>query len=76
MASITNMVYAARFPGTKGYGAVTVDLPDHKKITAKEVADWIRRGATVERVTIEAARAGMIEYMDTRKTVAGTVGLF
>lgn len=61
------MAYAARFPGKPGFGAVCVDDPDHPKDTAKDIAGWIRRGATVERVTVEAARAGMVEYLDARK---------
>mgnify|MGYP006935480711 CR=1 FL=1 len=58
--------YVARFPGMPGYGAWCVDSPTHKKDTAKTIADWIRRGATVERVTTEAARAGMLEYMEAK----------
>jgi len=61
------MAYAARFPGMPGYGAVVVD-DEHKRDTAKSVADFLRRGATVERVTIDAAREGMREYIAARRT--------
>lgn len=59
--------YVARFPGMPGYGAWCVDDPQHKKDTAKTVADWIKRGATVERVTTDVARAGMLEYLEAKK---------
>jgi hypothetical protein len=61
------MCYAARFPGHAGYGAVSVDLSDHKKTTAKDISEWIKDGATVERVTLEIARAGLQEYIAERK---------
>lgn len=47
------------YQGRKGCGcvvAVTVDLPEYKKDTAKELAKWIRQGLSVERVTCEVAR--------------------
>ena len=59
------MCYAARFPGTVGYGAIVVD-DEHKKDTAKSVASWMRKGATIERVTIEQARAGIGEYLKAK----------
>lgn len=59
--------YVARFPGMPGYGAWCADDPKYKKDTAKTVADWIKRGATIERVTIEAAKAGMLEYLDAKE---------
>ena len=61
------MAYAARFPGTKGYCAITADMPEFAKDTAKDVAEWIRQGATVERVTDEAAKAGMLEYVADKR---------
>jgi hypothetical protein len=59
--------YVARFPGMPGYGAWCADDPKYKKDTAKTVADWIKRGATIERVTIEAAKAGMLEYLEAKE---------
>lgn len=35
---------------------VTLDAPTHKREVAKDVAQWLRWGMTVERVTVEAAR--------------------
>ena len=60
------MCYAARFPGTIGFGAIVVD-DEHKKDTAKSVAAWLRKGATIERVTVEQAKAGMMEYVKARR---------
>lgn len=67
MSSDHTMAYAARFPGMPGYGAVVVDDPKHVKSTAKTVADYVRRGASVERVTLDEARKGMGEYLAARK---------
>lgn len=36
--------------------AAAVDNPEHVKDTAKTVADWIKHGMTVERVTVAEAR--------------------
>jgi hypothetical protein len=36
--------------------AMTVDNPEHKKDVAKDVASFMRWGATIERVSIEYAR--------------------
>lgn len=66
------MCYAARFPGKPGYGAVSMDLPEHRKETAKTIADWIKCGATIERVTLSAAREGMGEYLLHKKRAEGT----
>ena len=60
------MAYAARFPGKPGFGAVCVDKPEYAKDTAKSIAGWIKQGATIERVTIQAARDGMGEYLAAR----------
>ena len=60
-------VYAARFPRMPGFGAICVDNPEYAKATAKDIAGWIRRGASVERVSIEDARTGMKEYLDAKR---------
>ena len=62
----TEMAYAARYPGTVGYGAVMVDTPDLAKETAKFVAKAIRDGAAVERVSVEAAREGIAAYLKAK----------
>lgn len=36
--------------------AVTVDEPEHAKDVAKDISGWIKRGRTVERVTMDEAR--------------------
>ena len=61
------MAYAARFPGTKGYCAITADMPEFAKDTAKDVAKWIREGAKVEHVSVDAAQAGMLEYVANKR---------
>lgn len=63
---MTDMAYAARFPGKPGFGAVCVDKPEYAKETAKSIAGWVRSGATVERVSIQTARDGMAEYCTAR----------
>lgn len=57
------MCYAARFTGKPGYGFIAVDKPEHAKEIAKDVARMIKRGASIERVTVEQAKAGMLEYL-------------
>lgn len=68
--------YVARFPGMPGYGAWVADDPKYKADTAKTVADWIKRGATIERVTTDVAKAGMLEYLNAKdaKEKAGKQG--
>ena len=56
--------YAARYPGRKGYGMITVDRPPFAKDNAKEIAKVIREGGTIERVTIEEAKAGFVLYCE------------
>ena len=38
---------------------VTVDNPEHKSYVAKDIADWVRLGLSVERVPIETARQAL-----------------
>jgi hypothetical protein len=38
--------------------AFVVDDPDDPKFTAREIAKWVRRGRTVERVLLDEARSG------------------
>ena len=37
----------------------TVDLPEHRSQVANELAKWHRWGLTIERMTVEQARADM-----------------
>lgn len=67
------MCYAARFPGKTGYVMITVDAPDYAKDNAKEIAKVIRQGGTIERVTVEQAKAGMLEYFNSQKSEQGTL---
>ena len=59
----SRMDYVAKFPGMPGYGALCVDDLEYAEDTAKTIADWRQRGATVERVTVEVAGVGMREYL-------------
>lgn len=59
--------YAARFAGMPGYGVIVGDVPEYAVDTAETVADWIKRGATVERVTLDNAVRGLKEYRDAQK---------
>ena len=63
----TPMAYAAIYPGTKGYGSITADMPEFAKDIAKDVARWIRAGATVEHVSVVAAQAGMLKYIADKR---------
>ncbi len=48
--------------GRKSCGCIVlaiVDVPEHKKDTAKELAKAIRDGLTIERVTVEFVRKNM-----------------
>lgn len=59
--------YCAAKPGEPGYHAVVVDRPEWKKDTAKTIAKWVRGGADVSRVPLEAARDGLSEYLAWKK---------
>jgi len=39
--------------------AATVDTPDHKRETAKDVASWVREGLDVSRVACQYVRDNM-----------------
>ena len=61
------MVYVAKFPNTKGYGAIAVDRPEYKKDIAKDISDWIKRGATVLHVSLEEGQNGFCEYEELKQ---------
>jgi hypothetical protein len=54
--------YVGKHEGKAGYCAAIVDVPGEEKRTAESVAEFIRDGYTVERTTIEDARAGLTLY--------------
>ncbi len=48
--------------GRKSCGCVvaaTVDEPQYREDVAKDIADWLRSGLTIERVTVEYARQNL-----------------
>lgn len=61
------MAYGARQKGEPGFVAVVADLPGQQRETAKTVAEWIRDGLEVERVTAKAAGDGFVEHMNWRE---------
>jgi len=61
------MCYVASHPGEPGYFFASVIDPKRAKEDAKEIAKLIRKGATISRVSVEAARAGLSEYFASRK---------
>ena len=50
------MCYIGRTACCGNLVAVTVDTPASKKHTARDVAQWIRDGLTIERVSLETFR--------------------
>lgn len=58
------MVYVAVDQAQPGAAwAACVDDPRWPKETAKDVASWVRKGATVMRVTPEVAREMMMKWV-------------
>lgn len=37
--------------------AGTVDVPEHRRITGRDVAGWIRRGDTIKHISLDKAKA-------------------
>jgi len=48
--------YIGRQPSCGSVVAVTVDTADSKKRTARYIAEWIREGMAIERVSLETFR--------------------
>ena len=62
------MVYVAADPNQPGAAwAACVDDPRWAKDTAKDIASWVRKGATVMRVTPELAREMMMNWVRPEK---------
>lgn len=62
-----DMVYVAKEPGMPGFAAICVDRPEWKDATAKTIAEWVRDGYAVERVTLETGRDGMTIFLQARR---------
>lgn len=64
------MVYVAANPAQPGAAwAACVDDPRWKEDTAKNICEWVRKGATVMRVTPEVAREMLKKWVrPERKT--------
>jgi hypothetical protein len=62
------MVYVAADPDQPGAAwAACVDDPRWAKDTAKDISGWVRKGATVMRVTPEVAREMMMKWVRPEK---------
>lgn len=61
------MCYAARKAGETGFHAMCVDDPKWASDTAQTVAEWIKDGHEVARVSLEEARAGLAIWMGSRQ---------
>lgn len=62
------MLYVAADPTQPGAAwAACVDDPRWAKDTAKDIAGWVRKGATVMRVTQEVAREMMMKWVRPEK---------
>lgn len=67
------MCYVAKYPCGCNK-AVTVDLPEHKKDTARFIAGCIRDGATIHRMTVTEFKAGPFGC-DCKKTETPEVAI-
>lgn len=56
------MTYCYVAVNEHGTFAATVDTPQFAKETAKTIAGWVRKGATVERIPVEEARVRLAAY--------------
>jgi len=62
------MVYVAADPAQPGAAwAACVDDPRFAKDAAKDIAGWVRKGATVMRVSPEVAREMMMKWVRPEK---------
>jgi hypothetical protein len=55
-SAVPVMAYLARHDECGGVVYVGVDTPDMKKSNAKEIGKCIRKGYSIEHITVEAAR--------------------
>lgn len=63
-----SMVYVAEDPEQPGaaWGITAID-PKYAKDTAKTIADWVRRGATIQCVTHEVGMAMILRWVRPEK---------
>ena len=61
------MLYAAKQQGMPGYCALCADRPEWKADTAKTIAEWVRDGMTVHRVSTEDGQYGLKLYAEARR---------
>jgi hypothetical protein len=62
------MCYVAADPQQPGAAwAGMADLPEYKKDTAKEIANWVRSGANIMYVDVETARAMLSKWVRPSK---------
>lgn len=54
---MTEMVYVATHPICGSIVVAVIDWPQHKKETARSVADCVRRGLEVDRIAREDVKA-------------------
>lgn len=57
------MCYAARMPDEKEYFGVAVDRPEYEQYLAEDISEWIKIGAIVEHVPLEAANDSLHRYI-------------
>ena len=68
MSEATAMVYVAADPKQPGAAwAICVDRPEFAKDTAKTIAGWVREGANVQRVDLEAGKAMLLKWVRPAK---------
>lgn len=66
---MTDMAYVAKKPCGCICSAV-VDEPNHKRDVAKDVAEWIREGLTIEHVTVQHVRENFVGWQCPHEPVA------
>ena len=49
--------------------AACVDKPEYAKDTAKDIADWIKRGASIERVNAETMQSMLAAWVRPAKKI-------
>ena len=79
MTTNTTMCYVAADPSQPGAAwAAMVDMPDHQKDTAKEIASWVRQGAHVMRIDTDTARQMLSKWVrpEKKKTSSVAADLF
>ena len=69
MSTEETMFYVASDPEQPGgCWAACVDKPEYAKSTAKDLADWVKRGARIERVDRKTMLAMMNKWLRPEKS--------